>query len=91
MENKIKADISDMTFLIPVRIDSIVRIENLILSVQSLIRNFNTNITVLEASNYPNGIVQKMLGNKVEYLFIEDKDPVFYRTKYLNPNSAYFR
>jgi len=79
-----KTDIKDMTFLIPIRIDSIVRLENLILSVQSLLRNFDTHITVLEAANYPNDIVKKMLGNKIEYLFVEDKDAVFYRTKYLN-------
>ena len=79
-----KTDISDMTFLIPIRLDSIVRLENLILSVQALQKNFDTHITVLEASSYPNGIIQKMLGDKVEYLFVEDKDTVFYRTKYLN-------
>jgi len=79
-----KTDIRDMTFLIPVRVDSIVRLENLILTVQSLLKNFNTHIIVLEAANYPNGIIEKMLGNQVDYLFVEDKDPVFYRTKYLN-------
>ena len=79
-----KTDINDITFQIPIRIDSIVRLENLIMSVQSLLRSFDTHITILEASNYPNGILQKMFGNKVEYLFLEDKDPVFYRTKYLN-------
>jgi len=79
-----KTDIKDMTFLIPIRVDSIVRLENLILSVQTLQKNFNTHITVLEAANYSNGIIAKMLGIQVEYLFVEDKDPVFYRTKYLN-------
>jgi len=79
-----KADLSDMTFQIPIRIDSIERLENLILSIQSLLKNFDTHITVLEASSYKNGIIEKMLGNKVHYLFIEDRDPVFYRTKYLN-------
>ena len=79
-----KTEIRDMTFMIPVRLDSVVRLENLILSVQSLIKNFDTHIMVLEAASYPNGIIQKMLGNKVEYLFLEDKDTVFYKTKYLN-------
>lgn len=83
-QHQMKTDINDMTFLIPIRVDSIVRLENLILSVQSLQKNFDTHITILEASNYPNGIIQKILKNKVEYLFVEDKDPVFYRTKYLN-------
>ena len=73
-----------MTFLIPLRMDSILRLENLILSVQALLKSFDTNITVLEASNYSNGIIPKMLGNKVTYSFTEDRDSVFYRTKHLN-------
>ena len=79
-----KTDLRDMTFIIPVRMDSIVRLENLILSVQSLLKHFDTNIMVLEASSYSNGFVQKILRNKIEYLFLEDKDSVFYKTKYLN-------
>ncbi len=79
-----KTNLKDVTFLIPIRIDSIVRLENLILTVNFICREFDTNITVLEASNYKNGIIKRLLGNKVDYLFFEDKDPVFYRTKYLN-------
>lgn len=79
-----KTNLKDVTFLIPVRIDSMVRLENLQMSVSFLLKNFDTNILVLEATNYNNRIVEKMLGKKVEYLFFEDKDTVFYRTKYLN-------
>jgi len=79
-----KTDIRDMTFIIPVRMDSVVRLENLMLSVQSLLKNFDTHIMVLEAASYPNEIIKKMLGKKVEYLFLEDRDAVFYKTKYLN-------
>ena len=79
-----KTDFRDMTFIIPVRLDSVERLENLILSVQSLLRNFDTHIMVLEATSYKTGIIQKLLGNKIEYLFLEDKDSVFYKTKYLN-------
>ena len=60
--------------MIPVRLDSVVRLENLILSVQSLLRYFDTNIMVLEAASYRNGIIQKMLGKKIQYLFLEDRD-----------------
>ena len=79
-----KTDIKDVTFLIPLRIDSHVRLENLNMTVKSLLKSFDTHINVLEAASYRNGFVKKILGNKVDYLFIEDKDPVFYRTKYLN-------
>ncbi|MDR0796489.1 MAG: hypothetical protein LBE79_10670 [Tannerella sp.] len=79
-----KTELRDLTVIIPVRLDSVERLENLILSVQSLLKYFNTHIMVLEAASYPNGIIQKMLGNKIEYLFLEDRDSVFYKTKYLN-------
>ena len=79
-----KTNIKDMTFIIPVRLDSVVRLENLILSVHSLLKNFDTHIMVLEAASYSNGIIKKMLYNKIEYLFLEDRDSVFYKTKYLN-------
>ena len=79
-----KTNIRDMTFIIPVRLDSVVRLENLILSVQSLLKNFDTHIMVLEAASYKNGFIQKILGNKIAYLFLEDRDSVFYKTKYLN-------
>jgi hypothetical protein len=79
-----KTDLSDMTFQIPVRLDSIVRLENLILTVESLLKNFDTNITVLETANYQNGFIRKMLGNRIEYYFLEDTNAVFYRTKFLN-------
>lgn len=79
-----KVDLSKVTFMIPVRFDSIVRLENLLLSVNYLCRHFITNIIVLQAAKYDNGFVKKLLGNKVNYYYIEDYDNVFYRTKYLN-------
>ena len=79
-----KADIRDMTFIIPVRTDSVVRLENLVLSIQSLLKNFDTHIMVLEVASYTNGIIQKILGKKIAYSFMEDRDSVFYKTKYLN-------
>ena len=79
-----KKNIRDMTLIIPIRFDSVVRLENLILSVQSLLKNFDTHIMVLEAASYTNGLVQKILGNKITYSFLEDRDSVFYKTKYLN-------
>lgn len=79
-----KTDLSDVTFMIPVRIDSIIRLENLISVVQYLYQHFYCRILVLEADNYNNGIIKKLLGSKIEYHFIEDYDSVFYRTKYLN-------
>lgn len=79
-----KTDLTDVTFMIPIRVDSLVRLENLMLTVRFLSDHFNCHIIVLEADNYNNGIIRKMLGRKVEYYFVEDDDSVFYRTRYIN-------
>jgi len=79
-----KYDLKNMTFLIPLRVDSMVRFENLLMTVEHLLRYFETHIIVLQADKYENGIVPRLLGKKVKYRFVEDYDTVFYRTKYLN-------
>jgi len=70
--------------LFPLKPDSIVRIENLLATTGYILRNFNTNLSVLEVSNYNNKIISTLLSRKIEYSFIEDKDPIFHRTKYRN-------
>ena len=79
-----KADFTDVTIIISIRIDSIIRLENLISVVQYLTRYFNCRIIVLEADSYNNGLIKKMLGRKIDYHFFEDYDSTFYRTKYHN-------
>ena len=86
-----KTDLKDVTFMIPVRIDSIIRLENLISVVQYLFRHFDCRIMVLEADAYNNGIIKKLLGPKIKYHFIEDYDSTFYRTKYLNVSSTKYK
>lgn len=79
-----KIDLRDVTFIIPVRIDSVIRLENLMLTSLFLYRNFKCHIKVVESDSYSNGIIKKNLSKKIEYFFIEDNDSVFYRTKYIN-------
>lgn len=79
-----KCDLNDLTFLIPIRLDSIIRLENLICTLNYLFSNFNTNVIIVESSSINNGFIQRLINKKVKYIFIEDRDPVFYRTKYLN-------
>lgn len=79
-----KYELKDTTFVFIVRIDSIIRLENLLLALEVLESNINTHIIVAEASYYNNGILEQLLGNKISYFFIEDKDPVFHRTKHQN-------
>ncbi len=78
-----KYDFSDVTFLIPVRVDSIYRLENLQLCVHFLQRYFNTGIKVLEADKYNNHIIEKLLPD-IDYLFVKDMDDIYHRTKYQN-------
>ena len=82
MEQKI--NLLEMSFLIPVRIDSVVRLENLLESIKCILRKFRTNIYVLEAASYNNGLLEKLLPKEVCYFFVEDRDPIFYRTHYIN-------
>ena len=79
-----KADLKDVTFLILVRLDSIQRLENVVTVTDALFKHFDTHVTVVEASGFNNGILQKLLNSKINYLFREDKDPILYKTKHFN-------
>jgi len=79
-----KHDLRDFTFLILIRLDSIQRLENILAITSSLCQYFDTRITVLEAATHCNGILKSLLNKKINYRFIEDKDPIFYKTKYIN-------
>lgn len=77
-------DISDTTIIIPVRIDSIDRLENLRFVTDFLLSTFKTNIYVLEIDARNNKMLKKLLNKKIKYDFHKDLDSVFYRTKYIN-------
>lgn len=81
---KNKTNLSDVTFLILVRLDSIDRLENVLEIIRFLSSNFETNIWVSEYSSYNNGLLDKFLDEKIRYIFNEDHDPILYRTKFLN-------
>ena len=82
--NEIDKSLDDIvTFVIPVRIDSSERKENLDVVLDQLSKRKQCKIIVLEADkdskykvpgNYPN----------VTYRFVKDDNSIFYRTKYLN-------
>lgn len=79
-----KIDFSDLTFLIPFRQDSLERLENIVLVTEFLVNNFKTNIRVLECAPYNNGMLEKLLDKAIQYDFLEDNDPILFRTKYIN-------
>lgn len=79
-----KTYLQGFTFLILIRIDSVQRLENILAVTEYLAKNFHTQIIVLEADRYNNKILQSLLNRNVRYEFIEDKDPILYKTKYFN-------
>ena len=72
-----------VTFVIPVRIDSSERRENLDVVLDQLSKRKRSKIIVLEADNDSK---YRVPGNclNVTYRFVKDDNPIFYRTKYLN-------
>jgi hypothetical protein len=81
-------DLSDTTFLLIVRLDSIERLENIILVTEYIASFFETSTLVLESSPYSNGLLEKLLNKNIRYTFQEDHDPILFRTKCLNRMSS---
>lgn len=79
-----KINISDLTAIICVRLDSLDRLENTLSVTHYLISNFNLKVKVLESAAYNNGIIKKLLDRKIQYSFFEDNDPILFRTKLIN-------
>lgn len=76
---------SDTTFTIPVKLDSVSRIHNIIIVLRYLTAHFRTNIVVAEqggSSQLPQYLGE--LGEKVQYIFIESESDYFYKTRLLN-------
>ncbi|RFM32425.1 galactosyltransferase-related protein [Chitinophaga silvisoli] len=78
-----KIDLRDVTFLIPVRIDSGDRLLNVITTTSYLFKHFKTNIILTEADKEQKIDLKKLPPN-VEYTFIYDTNRWFHRTKYNN-------
>ena len=74
---------SRVSFLIPLRVDSKERERNLDWVLEHLSFMDQIEIYILEADRKPCFVLKKPYGN-VHYRFIEDLNPVFHRTKYLN-------
>jgi predicted glycosyltransferase involved in capsule biosynthesis len=79
-----KIDMNDVTFVIPVRIDSIERLDNLIVVSNYILSYCNTNITVLEADHRDTNILRKLLKPNINVLFEENHLNIFHRTHFIN-------
>jgi len=76
----VKQNLTDVTFIIPLRIDTEERLENFEFIINYLNKFFDTNIMVQEndASPKANHI------SGTQYTFVEDTSVMFYKTKILN-------
>ena len=79
-----RIDLTDVTFLIPLRLDSVERIENLEKTVDFILQNFDTQIHILEAARYSNNILSRIMPETIQIDFVKDFDPIFHRTRYIN-------
>lgn len=80
-----KYDFSNITFIIPIRIDSTIRLENLLITI-GLLNRWRANILIVHADRYDNHFITKLVPKKqnIKYVFYEDRDYVFFRTHYIN-------
>lgn len=74
-------DLKDVTFIIPILIDSDDRINNYNIVIDYLLKNFDTNIIVCESDKESHEEILKKDG--VEYMFVKNEG-LFHRTKLLN-------
>lgn len=86
-----KLDLSDLTFVIPVRLDTIQRLENLNFVIKYFLEHFETKFIILEADSIDKGLLKKILPPEVELHFVFDENPIFHRTKYINQLAGYIQ
>lgn len=72
-----------VSFLIPLRIDSEERSQNLDVVLEKLCDIKEADIWILEADQKPRYQL-KIISSRIHYLFVEDANPIFHRTRYLN-------
>lgn len=78
--NKKRIDLSDVSFLISLRIDSADRLENLQAITKYLDKYFNTNILIAE-SDIVSKIPIEILPDVCNLFFFKDNNPFFHHTK----------
>lgn len=76
--------LSDTTFIIPIRIDSFTRLENL-LAVIHFIKKFDCKLIIIESITSNVSFTAKVLPkSNISYIGIKDEDVIFFRTHYIN-------
>lgn len=83
LQNSKRIDINDVTFIMPVKIDSLSRLENLLSGVQYLNLNFETKIIIAEYGT-TSKIPLERLPLSCQYFFVKHDEELFHRTKAIN-------
>lgn len=78
-----KISLKDITFCIPIRIESFYRLNNLNCLIEYINKYIDTNILILEADQKQNYHPPRNYSG-MQYLFIKDDSQIFFRTKYIN-------
>lgn len=78
-----KTNLKDVTFIIPIKLDSSDRLNNYITVINHLTNLFDTNIIVCESDKTSNENLLK-IHEDVKYVFHENRSNYFHRTKILN-------
>ena len=81
--NGSKIGLMEMTFLVPLRIDSNERRENVEALIKYTFSHFKTSLIVLEADAIRK-FFSECHADGFQYMFIEDSNEIFHRTKWIN-------
>ena len=87
-----RIDLTEATFIIPIRIESPDRLRNVITSIAFLLENFDTNIIVKEVDSESVFLRDALpvledildVDVKVQHIFEKSNDPLFHRQRVLN-------
>ena len=89
-----KTDLSEATFIIPIRIESPDRLRNVVTTTAFLVENFDTNIIIKEVDKEPvfqrdalpilEDILDCNIWENFNYIFERSEEPLFHRQRVLN-------
>lgn len=87
-----KIDLSNATFIMPLRIESQDRLRNIIISLSYLLNNFKTNVIIEEVDKeskfqkYVAPELEKLIDDlsSITLIYEENGNPIFHRTRILN-------
>lgn len=69
----------DLTIFIPVQLDDIERLENVLEVSRYVSSNFGANIRIAEYASYNNGMLEKLIEEDIQYFFHEYYEPAICR------------